>query len=349
MAGQAAAGQIAAERLSPPGCLCQRNHFSHGAACGASHIRSVFHLYLRAPRRHFHSHGLPGYLHELFHASLRPAFYLLGSHAQSACLVNHRVHHLLGQRDIGQCAHFVGWSPLLHLDGSEPSIVGAGFQEGAYGVSERFAGGIVNVGFQQHHGLARIGQRSRLTEHDLREVRAIFQLAGARAETAGFYFHGRHGAEAGSEAGDEGCACGGGHLGGDVQAESRHALKYLGHGGRRVGHQPVRAAYHAHALRHRAGKHISNAEHFQRAAGADNVNNGVKTADFVKMDLRRGLVVKPAFGLGDQIEGREGTLAHPFGQTGFFQQAGDVADSADDRSLFRQDRNFGGRYAAPHG
>ena len=126
-------------------------------------------------------------------------------------------------------------------------------------------------------------------------------------------------------------------------------MEYLGDGRRGVGHQTVRASYHAHALRQRAGKHIAYAEHFQRAAGADNVHDGIKAANLVKMHLRRRFVVKPAFGLSDQVESREGTLAHPFGQTGFFQQAGDVADGADNRRLLCQDRNFGGRYAASHG
>ena len=45
------------------------------------------------------------------------------------------MHHLLGECDIGQCAHFMGRASLFHLDGCEPGIVSAGFQEGGYGVS----------------------------------------------------------------------------------------------------------------------------------------------------------------------------------------------------------------------
>ena len=62
--------------------------------------------------------------------------------------------HLAGQRGIGQGADRVGRPALLHDDGGDPGVVGAGLEQRADGVGQRLAGGVVDVDLEQHDGLA---------------------------------------------------------------------------------------------------------------------------------------------------------------------------------------------------
>ena len=110
------------------------------------------------------------------------------AHAERAGLGGqHRPRPASAERRVGQGADRVGGPALLHHDRRDPGVVGAGVEQRGDGVGQHLAGGVVDVGLEQHDGLARrrrpVGRRRR-AQHDLGDVGPAVELAGAGAEAA---------------------------------------------------------------------------------------------------------------------------------------------------------------------
>src|SRR3546814_6258790 len=84
----------------------------------------------------------------------RPALQRSAPDAERAGLGGERGGDLLGHGHVGQGRHRVRRPALLHEDRGDPRVVGPGRHQRADGVGEGLAGGVVDVGLQEHHGMA---------------------------------------------------------------------------------------------------------------------------------------------------------------------------------------------------
>ena len=84
----------------------------------------------------------------------------------------------------------------------------------------------------------------------------------------------------------------------------------------------------------RAGEKARLAQHFQSDAGADDIDDGINRADFVKMDLLRWLAMNFPFCHRDPLEDRHGLLLDPIGKRAAADQFFDLRESPPMRVLF---------------
>jgi hypothetical protein len=117
-------------------------------------------------------------------------------HAERSRFADEYVAQRRHRRGIAQGAHRVSGAALLHHDGGDPRVVGAGREQLRHAVGEDLAGDVVDVGFEQGHrgavgasirtGLRRgravggrgVGDRA---HHGLHHVRPVRRVGGARA------------------------------------------------------------------------------------------------------------------------------------------------------------------------
>ena len=227
--------------------------------------------------------------------------------------------------------------PLLHDDRGDPGVVRAGLEQRADGVAQHLAGDVVEVGLEEHHGLAgdRCGCPIHLgvAEHHLGEVRTAVDLPGPGPEAGGGDGEGRQRPPGADQACEQRRARGGGELDRHVDAAGGGSPEQLDHGRRRVGDGAVRGADHAEAGGDRAGRDVVDVEHLERGTRADDVDDGVEATDLVEVHLARGLAVQPPLGFGEHPEDGLGPLAHTGWQPGLLEQAVDVRGGADHRRL----------------
>ena len=220
----------------------------------------------------------------------------------------------------------------------------------ADGVGHHLAGGVVDVGLQEDHGLARRPAFDRIPQHDLGDVGAVVQLAGAGPEATRSHDHRRQVAPAHDGGGQEGGPRGRGRLERNVDAVAGRPLEQLDHGRGGRGQEAVGRPVHPGARGHRAGEDLLDAEDVQGGAGPDDVDDGVEAAHLVEVDLARRAAMELALGLGQAVEGGQGQLLDPVRQAGLHDQAGDVRRRAHDRRLLGMDVDLGGGDAtAQHG
>ena len=193
---------------------------------------------------------------------------------------------------------------------------------------QRLSRGIVDVGLEQHHGLAAFDGRNSRADYHLREVGAIVEDLVAGTEARRFDAHGGKCPVADGVGGKQRRTRGRGEFYLDVDAVGGHAGQQPHHGGRRVGDEAVRAADHAPTRGHRTGVNLVNVEHFERGTRADDVDDRIDASDLVEVHLRRWPPVQPPFDLGQRVEGGHGALRDAIRQSRFVHQADDVRRGA---------------------
>ena len=123
------------------------------------------------------------------------------------------------------------------------------------------------------------------TDHHLGGVRSIIENLVARAEARRLDAHRGKCSVAHRVRDEERGARRGGELDRNVDAVGRHPGEQGHDRGRRVRDEPVRATDHAAAGGHRAGVYLVDAQHLERRAGTDDVDDRVNAPDLVEVHL----------------------------------------------------------------
>ena len=128
-----------------------------------------------------------------------------------------------------------------------------------------------------------------------------------------------------SEGSDDGGAGGRCEFHVDVDADDGPACQQIHDCGRRVRQHTVGCVDRSLADGDRAAAHDVHTERFEGCAHADDVHDGVQSADFMKVDLVGRHAVHLAFGRSQCLEDCECPLADPVGQRRCDQELADVA------------------------
>ena len=202
---------------------------------------------------------------------------------------------------------------LLHDDRGDPGVMGPGVEQGLDGVGQDLAGGVVEVGLEQHDRLPReLGSRpgtpppppgcnwaARRSRVPPRRSRSTSMRMGGRGPKLD--------AMAATMAAPVGVvsstATSRPHVGMPAQQPD--------HRRRGVGQEPVGAADRAHAGRHGRRGHLVDTEDLQRGGRADHVDHGVVRPHLVEVDLLGGPAMEPPLDLGQRGERGQSPPGHP--------------------------------------
>ncbi len=223
-----------------------------------------------------------------------------------------------------------------------------GGQQLGHRVGQGLAGGVVHVDFDQHDRLTGGEVRGSVSDDHLGEVGPLTQIGGPGAEPGPVDGHGGHRPPFGDQGGQQRGPRGRGQLDRDVELVGRRSPQQLDHGRSGDGHEPVGAAHHPDAVRHRTGVDLLDAEQFEGGAGTDHVDDGVDAPDFVEVHALGWAAVEMALGPGQHLERGQRPLADAVGQACLFDHAGDVGRGAHHRARLGMDVDLRSGDAGAH-
>lgn len=110
-----------------------------------------------------------------------------------------------------------------------------------------------------------------------------------------------------------------------IDLPERDPFKDFHRGWSGQGKFAVRAFDPALAIVQRGDEDFFDAERLDPGAGADDIRNGIKGADFVKADVLDGHAVDAAFRHGDAVKDTEGMFLDETGEVARLDQFADLA------------------------
>ena len=242
----------------------------------------------------------------------------------------------------------MGGPALLAGHRADPGVGRPGAQQLSDRVGQDFTRGVVDVGLDEHLGLARRGSDpGRVAQHDLGQVRTVVEFPGTGPEPRGADGHGRQRPETARQRGHEGRSGRGGELHRQVDAPGGNTAQQLDHRRRRIGDDSVGRPHHSEADRDRRTGHLVDTQHLERGTGTHHIDDGIDPAHLVEVDLIGRSAVEATLGGGEGPEHGQSPRLHSGRKLGVGHQALDVGRGANHRRLLDPHVDLGSTDSAP--